>query len=183
MLTQHATFNSVVITPTCGSQQITDIGFESIALIYLSLISIFTLIFALRTRKVNYKNFKDTKIMILSYISVGFLAIFLGIWFILREMKKVNTIVIMLGIVDLAAPISIQCFLFVPKIVPGAYYIICKKEATFTFPTIFDTAENVHTSGHNAAQHVFHKQRTQNQSNTISGSQDPLTTQTSTDSS
>ena len=129
---------TIVITPTCAGQLGYEDFLEGFTMIYMSVISLCTLFFALQTRKVNYKNFKDTKkIVILSYIIGCISLITYGVLFVLRSMNLINSIVIMLGIVGLVGSIGIQCFLFVPKIVPSACYAILKRESTSTLRKFF----------------------------------------------
>ena len=124
---------TIVITPVCIIKQGLEQFFEITIITYTFLIALCSVMFALRTRKVNYRNFKDTKkIVALSYIFVILFPLVHGTWFILSSsnMRLVYTRVLMLGIVNLTVPVAIQCFLFVPKIIPGAYFTVLKKRSS-----------------------------------------------------
>ena len=130
---------TIVVIPVCTSTKGYGSWFEAINIVYLTLIILCILVFALRTRKVNYKNFKDTKkIIIFSYLIGLVYPMVFSLWLILRSFNMVDTVAVMLGFMNLIVSVAIQCFLFVPKIIPGARFLAKNKKTDLKFPTSID---------------------------------------------
>ena len=121
---------TIAITPRCNqNDKILGIIFQLINVSYIGVILLLMLIFAFRTRKINYSDFKDTKkILILSYIFAPLFAAGNILWLIFRGNEMLNAIVIMLGVWNLLAPIGVQVFLFIPKVIPAIFNKVKGKE-------------------------------------------------------
>ena len=134
---------TIVVIPVCTSTKGYGSWFEAINIVYLTSIILCILVFALRTRKVNYKNFKDTKkIIIFSYFIIFMYPIIIALWITLRSLHMVILIAILFGIADFVIAMAIQCLLFVPKIIPGARFLAMNKETKLNFKTCMEINDN-----------------------------------------
>ena len=108
-----------------------------IAILYTMVVAFILAIVSFKTRKIQRKDFKDTK-KINAFISTSFMAtsIFATLWFILRTVGYPNISKILLNILYLLIPLCCQVYLFSPKTLPplkrslGKYWCVksCKRK-------------------------------------------------------
>ena len=92
-----------------------------LCLLYGATLMIFLMIIAVKTRKIRYKNFKDTKkINALIFVLISTISITLSYWLVLRAMKLKDTVLdhVVLHIGHILGVYELMGFLFVPKIYP-----------------------------------------------------------------
>ena len=132
---------TISITPICEENNRTlGVVFELLIFAYIGGISLLMLIFALRTRKIHHGDFKDTKkILVFSYIFSTLLILVYILQFIFRGIGLYNAIATMQGTFNLLEAIGVQAFLLVPKIVPGVYFKLKRRQGTFTNPTTMNS--------------------------------------------
>ena len=133
---------AAVITQTCTNKFdifiLVAFGVPSLLLITL------LFFFALRTRKIERKNFKDTK-QIIVFIYLFSLLTVTGIAAraVLKSLMLEVVVIIVISISNFISAVLVQVFLMVPKVVPAIYYKIFKKEITYTLPSILNSQRNV----------------------------------------
>ena len=113
--------------------------FDTIIIVYTVILKLLLLAFAVLTRNVDRKHFKDTKKVtgfIFSFTLIG--TIFITVYYILRSLGNENDSVVVQSYMYHIVILLSQLFLIAPKVIPTFYYKYYKKEDTTNAKTAED---------------------------------------------
>ena len=118
--------------------------FDTLAFLYTGILIFLLVVFAIRSRKIGYKNFNDTKKIngfVFSFTFIGI--IFVSVNRILDSLNRENDATMVTAVFLLLLSFLTQMFLIFPKAVPAFYYRLHKNQVQTYKHT---TATNISTT-------------------------------------
>ena len=117
----------VIFTQCSGDYQFI---FDAVAFLYTGILIFLLVVFAIRSRKIGYKNFNDTKKIngfVFLFTLLGIIV--LSVNSILVSLNRQNDAVVVIAVFSQVLSFLTQMFLIFPKIVPAFYYRLHKNQA------------------------------------------------------
>ena len=118
----------ILLTPECKSESGFSTYFDVISQIYTAMLMILLLAFAILTRKVNQKNFKDTKKILVFVFMFAFVASVAYVFSLIFSTVNVNLAIILTSYSQQLLVLLCLTILIAPKAIPAFYYRVYKKE-------------------------------------------------------